>query len=60
MKKEKYVYVVQDKSKLLLLNHVTSAVSQSDSEKFSRYYCLCVDHFSWYKVIYAHSLAKQI
>ena len=55
---EKYVYVVQDKSKLLLLNHVTSAVSQSDSEKFSRYYCLCVDRFSWYKVIYAHSLAK--
>ena len=59
MKKEKYVYVVQDKSKLLLLNHVISAVSQSDSEKFSRYYCLCVDRFSWYKVIYAHSLAKE-
>ena len=58
MKKEKYVCVVQDKSKLLLLNHVIFPVSQSESEKFSHYYCLCVDRFSWYKVIYAHSLAK--
>ena len=34
MEKEKYVYVVQDKSKLLLLNHVTSGSLKVTARNF--------------------------